>query len=87
MNIEEKVKEIIADQFEINTENIKLTDRLVENFGADSLSVIELVVDIEEVFNISIPDEAFKTIKTVGDVVTLVINKQSAINLSPWMRK
>jgi len=80
MNIEEKVKEIIADQFEINTENIKLTDRFIEDFSADSLTIIELVVDIEGIFDITIPDEAFKKIKTVGDVVTMVMNKKSVFN-------
>lgn len=75
-NIEETVKTIIADQADLPVDKIKLTDSL--NFlSLDSLDSVEILIDIESAFDISIPDKEFKKIKTVGDVVTLVANRLS----------
>jgi acyl carrier protein len=71
-NIEEKVTKIIAEQFEVPPEKVTLNSRLVEDLKADSLSVVEVVLQIEEAFQLEIPEELNEKIKTVGDVVNYV---------------
>ena len=71
-NIEEKVKEIIAEQLGIEPDQIKLESRFVEDLGADSLDVVELIMAFEEAFNIEIPDEDAEKIQTVKDVVDYI---------------
>jgi len=66
-NIEEKVIKIVAEQFEVPVDKVTMDD-----LKADSLSVVELVLAIEESFGLEIPDEDAEKIKTVGDVVNYV---------------
>jgi acyl carrier protein len=71
-NIEEKVTKIVAEQFEVAAEKITMKSLFMDDLKADSLSVVELVLAIEEAFNLEIPDEDAEKIKTVGDVVNYV---------------
>jgi acyl carrier protein len=71
-NIEEKVTKIVAEQFEVSAEKITMKSLFMDDLKADSLSVVELVLAIEEAFNLEIPDEDAEKIKTVGDVVNYV---------------
>ena len=71
-NIEEKVTKIVAEQFEVPAEKITLKSMFMDDLKADSLSVVELVLAIEEAFGLEIPDEDAEKIKTVGDVVNYV---------------
>lgn len=71
-NIEEKVIKIVADQFEVPADKITLKSQFMDDLKADSLSVVELVLAIEEAFGLEIPDEDAEKIKTVGDVVNYV---------------
>jgi acyl carrier protein len=71
-NIEEKVTKIVAEQFEVSPEKITMKSLFMDDLKADSLSVVELVLAIEEAFNLEIPDEDAEKIKTVGDVVNYV---------------
>jgi acyl carrier protein len=71
-NIEEKVTKIVAEQFEVPVEKVTLSALFTDDLKADSLSVVELVLAIEEAFNLEIPDEDAEKIKTVGDVVNYV---------------
>ena len=71
-NIEEKVTKIVAEQFEVPAEKITMRSLFMDDLKADSLSVVELVLAIEEAFNLEIPDEDAEKIKTVGDVVNYV---------------
>jgi acyl carrier protein len=71
-NIEERVTKLVADQFEVPVEKITLSSLFVEDLKADSLSVVELVLAVEEAFGLEIPDEHAEKIKTVGDVVNYV---------------
>jgi acyl carrier protein len=71
-NIEEKVIKLVAEQFEVPVEKVALSSLFMDDLKADSLSVVELVLAIEEAFGLEIPDEDAEKIKTVGDVVNYV---------------
>lgn len=68
----EKVRDIIAQQLDLAPESIALESRLVEDLKADSLDVVELIMDMEQEFNVEIPDEELPKVQTVGDIVRYV---------------
>ncbi len=70
--IEQKVKNIIADQLGVGEEEIKPTSSFIEDLGADSLDIVELVMAMEEEFEVEIPDEEAESIKTVQDAVNYI---------------
>ena len=70
--IEQKVKNIIADQLGVGEEEIKPTASFIEDLGADSLDIVELVMAMEEEFEVEIPDEEAENIKTVQDAVNYI---------------
>lgn len=70
--IEQKVKSIIADQLGVGEDEIKPTSSFIEDLGADSLDIVELVMAMEEEFEVEIPDEEAENIKTVQDAVNYV---------------
>jgi acyl carrier protein len=70
--IEQKVKNIIADQLGVGEEEIKPAASFIEDLGADSLDIVELVMAMEEEFEVEIPDEEAENIKTVQDAVNYV---------------
>jgi acyl carrier protein len=71
-NVEAKVKGIIAEQLGVAEDEIKITSSFIEDLGADSLDIVELVMAMEEEFEVEIPDEEAENIKTVQDAVTYV---------------
>ena len=71
-NIEQKVKNIIADQLGVGEDEIKATSSFIEDLGADSLDIVELVMAMEEEFEVEIPDEEAENIKTVQDAVNYI---------------
>jgi acyl carrier protein len=71
-NIEAKVKSIIADQLGVSEDEIKVESSFIEDLGADSLDIVELVMAMEEEFEIEIPDEEAENIKTVGDAINYI---------------
>ena len=73
--IEERVKSIICDQLAVESEKVIQTASFVEDLGADSLDIVELVMTMEEEFDLDIPDEDAEKIKTVGDVVKYIQSK------------
>jgi acyl carrier protein len=75
-NIEERVKEIIADQLGISVDQIKPESKFVDDLGADSLDVVELIMAFEEEFGVEIPDEDAEKIATVQDVLDYIAKKQ-----------
>lgn len=68
----DEIREAIAEQLSIPVENITEDTRLIEDLKADSLDIVELVMDLEQRYNIEIPDEELVRIKTVGDIVKFV---------------
>jgi acyl carrier protein len=69
MSIEARVRSIIADQLGITEEEIKPESKFIEDLGADSLDIVELVMALEEEFGLDIPDEDADKLKTVGDAL------------------
>ncbi|HVF09236.1 MAG TPA: acyl carrier protein [Abditibacteriaceae bacterium] len=78
MATSEKVKEIVADELSVDASIVTPQARFVEDLGADSLDVVELVMRFEEEFEIEIPDEDAEKIATVGDAVTYIEKKSDA---------
>ena len=74
-DIEQRVKGIIADQLGESIENITPEKDFVQDLGADSLDVVELVMALEEEFGIEIPEEDAEKIKTVGDAIEYIKQK------------
>lgn len=69
MEIFEKLQEIIADQLELDIDNISLDSHILDDLGADSLDVVDLIMSIEDEFDVEVPDEALEDIRTVEDMV------------------
>ena len=65
----EKVAAILAEQLDAEEDAITLDTSLVDDLGADSLDVVDLVMTLEDEFDMEIPDEDFTEVRTVGDVV------------------
>jgi len=72
MAILDEVKEVVAEQLGANLDEIKEDSKFVEDLGADSLDVVELVMALEEKFDIEIPDESAEGIATVSDAVKFI---------------
>jgi len=72
METADKVKEIISQQLDVDMGQIKEESQFIEDLGADSLAIVELVLAFEEQFDIEIPDEDTEKIRTVGDAVTYI---------------
>jgi len=72
MAIFDEVKEVIVEQLNVNPDEVKLESNFVEDLGADSLDVVELVMALEEKFEIEIPDSEAEKIATVKDVVDYI---------------
>ena len=72
MDILTDVKEVVVEQLDVNAEEVKSESKFVEDLGADSLDVVELVMALEEKFDIEIPDDAAEKIATVGDAVEYI---------------
>jgi acyl carrier protein len=73
--IEEKVKEIIAKQLGVNPSEVTPEASFVEDLGADSLDIVELIMVFEESFNIEIPDEDAEKIAKVNDAIEYIKKK------------
>ena len=71
-DVERRIKEIIAKQLMIKPEEVKSKDHFVENLGADSLDIVELVMTFEEEFGIEIPDQEIEKIATVGQAIKYI---------------
>ena len=75
--IYEKVRSIVAEQLTVHAEEVNPESNFQNDLGADSLDTVELVMTLEEAFDIEIPDEAAEGITTVGDAVKFIQDKQA----------
>ena len=72
MDIAEKVKEIVSDKLDVDGADIKEDQDFIEDLKADSLAIVEVVLALEEQFEIEIPDEDTEKIKTVRDAIEYI---------------
>lgn len=72
----DKVKDIIVDQLDVDGDKVINGANIQDDLGADSLDIVDLVMSLEEEFDIEIPDEAVENIKTVGDIVKYIEDNQ-----------
>ncbi|MFM7130062.1 MAG: acyl carrier protein [bacterium] len=76
--IEERVKEIVSEQMNVAKDQVTREAAFTTDLGADSLDQVELVMELEEEFGITIPDEAAEKITTVGQAIDYIVSNQSA---------
>ena len=72
MSTIDKVKKLIAEQLCISTDEIKDDANVVEDLGADSLDVVELLMSFEDEFGVSIPDDRLEELKTIPQIVSII---------------
>ncbi len=77
MSVEDQVKEIIIDQLGVDEGQVKAEASFIDDLGADSLDTVELVMALEEKFEVEIPDEDAEKMKTVGDAIKYMSEKVS----------
>lgn len=74
--MEEKIKTIISEQLEVDRETLSKNTSFIDDLGADSIDLLELVLAFEDEFSITIDEEDIKCIRTVGDIVEYIENKK-----------
>ena len=72
MSTIDKVKQLIAEQLCISTDDIKDDANVIEDLGADSLDIVELLMSFEDEFKVSIPDEKLEELKTIPQIVKVI---------------
>ena len=75
MAVEDKIKEIIVEQLGVAAEEVVPEASFIDDLGADSLDIVELVMELEEEFEITIPDEEAEKIKTVGEAIDYIMKE------------
>ena len=71
----EKVRDIVVEQLDVEEDAVSMEANIIDDLGADSLDVVDLVMSLEEEFDTEIPDEQVENIKTVGDIVKYIENQ------------
>ena len=72
----EKIKNILAAQLDVEEDSITMESTLSDDLGADSLDLVDLVMTMEDEFDVEVPDSAVEDVKTVGDIVHLIEKRQ-----------
>lgn len=72
----EKIKEVIVEQLGVEDDAVKLDTSFIDDLGADSLDIVELIMALEEEFDLQIPDSEAEKIMTVNDVVEYIKNNK-----------
>lgn len=72
MDIFEQVKKILCDQLDLDEEQVTEDSEVIDDLGADSLDIVDLVMTLEEDFDTEIPDEDIENLRTVGDIVKYI---------------
>ncbi len=76
MAVADKVKALISEQLNRPVEEVLEEKEVVKDLGADSLDIVEMLMSLEEEFNITVPEDEAVNIKTVGDIIALIESKQ-----------
>jgi acyl carrier protein len=76
----QQIQEILMDQLGVKLEQLTPDARLIDDLGADSLTIVELTMKIEDSFNLSIPDEQWVNVKSVGDVYGILAELLTALS-------
>ena len=71
----DKVKKILVDQLDVEESAITPDSSIIDDLGADSLDIVDMVMSLEEEFDVEIPDEEIESMKTVGDIVKFIESK------------
>jgi acyl carrier protein len=77
--VQDRVIDIVAEQLGVDKEKVAPETSFVNDLGADSLDTVELVMELEEEFDISIPDDAAEKIQTVGQAIDFIEKAQAAL--------
>lgn len=72
----EKLKTIVSEQLDVDSESIKMETSIIEDLHANSLDVVDLIMSIEEEFDVEVPDGDVEKLKTVGDIVNYIESNQ-----------
>ena len=72
----EKIKKLLAEQINISEDEIKMESDIINDLGADSLDVVEMLMSVETEFDVTVPDEVAMDMKTIGDVVSFIEKNQ-----------
>lgn len=72
MDIFEQVKKILCDQLDLDEEQVTEDSEVIDDLGADSLDIVDLVMTLKEEFDTEIPDEDIENLRTVGDIVKYI---------------
>ncbi len=75
MSVNVKLKELICEQLGVDEDRVKTEASFIDDLGADSLDIVELIMTMEEKFGLEIPDDEAEKLRTVGDVVTFLNSK------------
>jgi acyl carrier protein len=78
MIVEDQIKEIIIDQLGVSEDEIVPEASFIDDLGADSLDIVELVMAMEEAFDVEIPDDDAEKIQTIGDAISYLKEKLAA---------
>ena len=81
-SIEERVRDLIVEQLGVNADQVTDKASFVDDLGADSLDTVELVMELEEEFEIDIPDDAAEKIQTVGQAIEFIEQTQTSSSSS-----
>ena len=68
----DKIKELIVDQLDVEEDKVTMDANIQDDLGADSLDIVDLVMSVEDAFEVKIEDEDVENIKTVGDIVKFI---------------
>ena len=76
-NLEEKVINIVSEQLSVSKHEVTLTSNFIDDLKADSLDLVELVMEFEDEFGITVPDDDYEKIRSVGDAIEYIREKAS----------
>ena len=77
MDTFEKIRALLAEQLDLDTAKITMESDIMNDFEADSLDIVDMVMTLEDEFGIEVPDDAIENLRTVGDVVNFVDSHQA----------